>query len=81
MDLPVIGQGTWNMPESGSARREARRAIERGIGGCSTTALAATFGKNVPVYAYEFGPRSGPGWYTIAGYQSGAGHATELTYL
>ena len=31
MDLPVIGQGTWNMPESGSALREARRAIERGI--------------------------------------------------
>lgn len=31
MDLPVIGQGTWNMPESGSARREAQRAIERGI--------------------------------------------------
>lgn len=29
--LPVIGQGTWNMPESGSARREAQRAIERGI--------------------------------------------------
>jgi len=31
VDLPVMGQGTWNMPESGSARREARRAIERGI--------------------------------------------------
>ncbi len=31
VDLPVMGQGTWNMPDSGSARREARRAIERGI--------------------------------------------------
>jgi len=31
VDLPVMGQGTWNMPESGSARREAQRAIERGI--------------------------------------------------
>ena len=31
VDLRVIGQGTWNMPESGSARREAQRAIERGI--------------------------------------------------
>ena len=31
VDLPVIGQGTWNMAESGSARREARRAIERGV--------------------------------------------------
>jgi carboxylesterase type B len=56
-------------------------AIEQGIGGCATTALAATFAMNVPVYAYEFGPRSGPGWYTIAGYRWGAGHATELTYL
>jgi carboxylesterase type B len=56
-------------------------AIEQGIGGCATAALAATFAKNVPVYAYEFGLRSGPGWYTIAGYQWGAGHATELTYL
>lgn len=31
VDLPAIGQGTWNMPESGSARREAQRAIARGI--------------------------------------------------
>ena len=31
VDLPVMGQGTWNTPESGSARREAQRAIERGI--------------------------------------------------
>ncbi len=31
VDLPVIGQGTWNMPESGSARRDAQRAIVRGI--------------------------------------------------
>jgi para-nitrobenzyl esterase len=56
-------------------------AIEQGIGGCATTALAATFAKNAPVHVYEFSPRSGPGWYTIAGYQWGAGHATELTYL
>jgi diketogulonate reductase-like aldo/keto reductase len=31
VDLPAIGQGTWNMPESGSARRDAQRAIVRGI--------------------------------------------------
>ena len=43
--------------------------------------MAAIFAKNVPVYVYEFGPRSGPGWYTIAGYQWGAGHAADLTYL
>jgi diketogulonate reductase-like aldo/keto reductase len=29
--LPAIGQGTWNMPESGSRLKEARRAIQRGI--------------------------------------------------
>ena len=43
--------------------------------------MAAIFAKNAPVYAYEFSPRSGPGWYTIAGYQWGAGHAAELAYL
>ncbi len=31
IELPVIGQGTWNMPESGSRRKEAQRAIRRGI--------------------------------------------------
>jgi diketogulonate reductase-like aldo/keto reductase len=30
-ELPVIGQGTWNMPESGAGRKEAQRAIRRGI--------------------------------------------------
>lgn len=29
--LPVIGQGTWNMPESGARRKEAEHAIRRGI--------------------------------------------------
>jgi carboxylesterase type B len=56
-------------------------AIEQGIGGCATIALAAIFAKNGPVFVYEFSPRSGPGWYTIAGYQWGAGHAAELAYL
>jgi diketogulonate reductase-like aldo/keto reductase len=31
VDLPVIGQGTWNMPESGAPLKEAQRAIRRGI--------------------------------------------------
>jgi len=31
VELPVIGQGTWNMPERGAARRQAREAIRRGI--------------------------------------------------
>ncbi|HZV77320.1 MAG TPA: aldo/keto reductase [Candidatus Babeliales bacterium] len=29
--VPVIGQGTWNLPESGARLREAQRAILRGI--------------------------------------------------
>lgn len=29
--LPVIGQGTWNVPESGARLQEAKRAIRRGI--------------------------------------------------
>jgi diketogulonate reductase-like aldo/keto reductase len=29
--IPIIGQGTWQMPESGKARQEAIEAIRRGI--------------------------------------------------
>ena len=29
--VAVIGQGTWNLPESGAARKTAERAIRRGI--------------------------------------------------
>jgi diketogulonate reductase-like aldo/keto reductase len=31
VQLPVIGQGTWNMPQSGAAKKEAQRAIRRGV--------------------------------------------------
>lgn len=31
VDLPAIGQGTWNMPESGADLKEAQRALRRGI--------------------------------------------------
>lgn len=31
IELPVIGQGTWDMPERGAARKEAIRGIRRGI--------------------------------------------------
>jgi diketogulonate reductase-like aldo/keto reductase len=31
VELPVIGQGTWDVPESGARAAEARRAIRRGI--------------------------------------------------
>jgi diketogulonate reductase-like aldo/keto reductase len=30
-DLPTIGQGTWDMPETGARSREAQRAIRRGL--------------------------------------------------
>jgi diketogulonate reductase-like aldo/keto reductase len=31
VELPVIGQGTWNFPESGAHLKEAQRAIRRGV--------------------------------------------------
>lgn len=31
VELPVIGQGTWNMPERGAGVKAAQRAIRRGI--------------------------------------------------
>ena len=31
IDLPVIGQGTWDIPERGARAEEAKRAIRRGI--------------------------------------------------
>jgi diketogulonate reductase-like aldo/keto reductase len=31
IELPAIGQGTWNMPQSGAGRKEAVRALRRGI--------------------------------------------------
>ncbi|MBV9027970.1 MAG: aldo/keto reductase [Candidatus Eremiobacteraeota bacterium] len=31
VELPIIGQGTWDMPESGARAREARDAIRRGV--------------------------------------------------
>ncbi len=30
-DVPVIGQGTWNIPERGARAEEAKRALRRGI--------------------------------------------------
>jgi diketogulonate reductase-like aldo/keto reductase len=31
VELPLIGQGTWNMPEAGVRATEAKRALHRGI--------------------------------------------------
>ena len=53
-----------------------------GIGGCATLKLAQDFAKYAPVYAYEFGHRTGPGLTREHGaYEWGAGHAAELAYL
>ncbi len=52
-----------------------------GIGGCGTARLRDILARDVPVHAYEFAYRDGPGWYPIPGYVWGAGHATELVYL
>ena len=51
------------------------------IGGCGNLALTEALARYVPVYAYEFEHRAGPGWFATPGYQWGAGHAAELTYL
>lgn len=55
--------------------------VNEGIGGCGNLALTEALARYVPVHAYEFTHRTGPGWYPIPGYLWGAGHAAELTYL
>ena len=55
--------------------------VEHGIGGCGDLAITEALARNVPVYAYEFSSRTGPGWFSTPGYHWGAGHAAELTYL
>jgi carboxylesterase type B len=53
-----------------------------GIGGCPTLKLMQDFAKYTPVYAYEFGHRTGPGLTREHGaFEWGAGHAAELAYL
>ncbi len=53
-----------------------------GIGGCATLKLIQDFAKYAPVYAYEFGNRTGPGLTReYDAYEWGAGHAAELAYL
>jgi para-nitrobenzyl esterase len=53
-----------------------------GIGGCASLKLMQDFAKYAPVYAYEFGHRTGPGLTREYGaYEWGAGHAAELAYL
>ena len=50
-----------------------------GIGGCANLKLTPSIAKYAPVYAYEFGHRTGPGLTREHGaYQWGAGHAAKL---
>jgi para-nitrobenzyl esterase len=56
--------------------------LAAGIGGCPSFELAQDLSKYAPVFAYEFGHRTGPGLTREHGaYQWGAGHAAELAYL
>ena len=65
---------------SGAIFTDAGLAV--GIGGCTNFELTQAFAKYAPVYAYEFGNRTGPGLTREHGaYQWGAGHAAELAYL
>ena len=65
---------------SGAIFTDAGLAV--GIGGCPSFELAQDLSKYAPVYAYEFGHRTGPGLTREHGaYQWGAGHAAELAYL
>ncbi len=65
---------------SGAIFTDAGLAV--GIGGCPSFELAQDLAKYAPVYAYEFGHRTGPGLTREHGaYQWGAGHAAELAYL
>ncbi|MEP9383772.1 carboxylesterase/lipase family protein [Nocardioides cheoyonin] len=52
-----------------------------GIGGCGALSLTEQLARWVPVHAYEFDARNGPGLTPIEGYVWGAGHAAELAYL
>jgi hypothetical protein len=55
---------------------------DAGIGGCANLTLTQDVAKYAPVYAYEFGHRTGPGLTREHGvYEWGAGHAAELAYL
>jgi carboxylesterase type B len=55
-------------------------AIDGGIGGCSTRQTARYFSQYVPVHAYQWSYRDGPGSSIVPGFVNGAGHAAELAY-
>jgi carboxylesterase type B len=53
-----------------------------GIGGCPAQQLAAQFASTTPTFFYQFDDRHAPGLGNYPpGYQWGAAHTSELTYL
>lgn len=53
-----------------------------GLSACKTSRYTELLAKQKSqVFAYEFAPDNGVGWFEVPGYDWGAGHATELPYL
>jgi para-nitrobenzyl esterase len=84
----VLGQYPWpkNADQYTGAYLAGAVATDSGwafgIGGCPALKLTQDLSKYMPVYAYEFGHRRGPGLTREHGaYEWGASHAAELSYL
>ena len=52
-----------------------------GLSACKTNEMTELLARTSDVWAYEFAPEGGPGWFEVPGYVWGAGHAVELPYL
>ncbi|WP_119727514.1 carboxylesterase/lipase family protein [Thermomonospora amylolytica] len=66
--------------------RHALAAVQTDFGGVLSTCLHQTAFRNfrragVPVYAYQFADRGAPPLIDVPGFDEGAEHATELTFL
>jgi len=48
---------------------------------CAVSEITERLAGSSKVWAYEFAPVDGPGWFEVPGYIWGTGHATELPYL
>jgi len=60
----------------------ANRSPEGGLSACKTNQITDRLQQQgSQVWAYEFAPANGPGWFEIPGYVWGTGHAVELPYL
>ncbi len=52
-----------------------------GLSQCRVNGMTELLAKASPVWAYEFAPDDGPGFFEVPGFIWGSGHATELPYL